>query len=444
MSVERAILDFLDDLQGLNLHGFLLSLHGETLAEGYYHPFSADAPHRLYSVSKSAVSLAIGLLVDDGVLSLSDRITDCFPEWVSDSTPALLREVTIRHMLTMSTCYDRSQYVPLRDKDWTRPFFNGQPTHPAGTLFYYDTSASQVLCALVERRTGRDILSFLEERLFAPLGMTGEKKWLKDRAGTSQGGTGLIMTLRDFSKLAHFCMSDGRGLLSKAYLKAATSKQIDTSERSGPEERHGYGYQFWRMREGFSMYGLGGQMALCLPERGICLCTTGDLILDSTGVQPIYDAFFRRLSRIDELEHDERDAAILRGRLQTLRCVPLSGSVEQEALHIDLPDSTLPFNALTVAPESVSFAIGGQTYSLPYGNGCWVKGIFPATTQLCMASGGWCSPTRFELNCQLIGDFSSTMRLLVSLGKGRAVVRVVSSLGECAAGWSGLAWGEIQ
>lgn len=445
MSIERAVLSFLDDLEGLNMHGFLLSLHGKTVAEGYWSPFTAEQPHRLFSVSKSAVSLAIGLLADDGALSLSDHIVDSFPEWVDEATPALLREVTIRDMLTMSTCYDAAQYRPLRDADWTRPFFFGQPTHPAGTLFSYDTSASQVMCALVERKTGQPVLSFLEKRLFAPLGMTDPKRWLTDRVGTSQGGTGLIMTLRDFAKLADFCMSDGRGLLSESYLRAATARQIDTGERSGPEERYGYGYQFWRMREGFSMYGLGGQMALCLPERGICLCTTADLTLDAPGVQPIYDAFFRRLSRVDELEHDEHDAAILRESLGSLRREPLcfAESNPEGNLRIELPQAGLPFDAVTISSETVSFRMPGGLYELACGNGQWLQGVFPATEERCVTSGGWRTKDRFELHCQLIGDFACSMRLFVALRDQRASVRVVGSVGELAAGWSGLAWGCI-
>lgn len=445
MSIERAVLGFLDDLEGLNMHGFLLSLHGTTVAEGYWRPFSAEQPHRLFSVSKSVVSLAIGLLADDGVLSLSDRIVDSFPEWVDDATPALLREVTIRHMLTMSTCYRSAQYSPLKDADWTRPFFFGKPTHPAGTLFTYDTSASQVMCALVERKTGMPVLSFLEKRLFAPLGMTGPKKWLTDGVGTSQGGTGLIMTLRDLAKLADFCMSDGRGLLSRDYLHAATAKQIDTGERPGPEEHFGYGYQFWRMREGFSIYGMGGQMALCLPKRGICLCTTADLTLDAPGVQPIYDAFFRRLSRLNELEHDEDDAVILRGRLDSLRCKPLSFGASGPAgdLRMALPQTELPFDALTVSPAAVSFRMSGHMFELPYGNGQWTQGTFPATGERCITSGGWRAKDRFELECQLIGDYACSMRLFISLRDNQAAVRVVSSVGELAAGWNGLAWGSI-
>lgn len=466
MTIERAILRFLDDLQGLDMHGFLLTLHGQTLCEGYWKPFCADAPHRMYSVSKSAVSLAIGLLVGDGKLTLDEHIVDRFPEWSAGASDELL-EVTIRDMLMMATCYDGTQYRVLEDEDWTRPFFFGQPTHPAGTLFHYDTSSSQTLGALVERIAGRDILSFLQERLFTPLGMTGEKRWLRDACGTSQGGTGLLMTLRDLSKLANFCMSDGLGLIPTGYLREATACQIATGERPEPEARYGYGYQFWRMRRGFWLYGMGGQMALCLPDSGVCLCTTADLTLDGPGVQPVVDAFFRHLEHIDGLAHDESDARELRERLGTLRCEPLAlAATRHEAaprrdhgaqracedaypdtatpVRVALTHGCLPFDALTLAPDAVVFHIGAKEYPLPFGSGQWKDGVFPATGELCMASGGWRTPDRFELLCKLNGNFALTMRLFAAFKGERASVRVDSSLQEVAAGWNGMAWGEIE
>lgn len=444
MTRERAILNFLDEMEGKGLHGLLITRGGETLAEGYYAPFSAQEPHRLYSVSKSVVSLAIGMLADEGRLSLNDRIVDHFGEWVREETPAMLREVTIRHMLTMSTCYDRAMYTPLEDEDWTRPFFFGKPTHPAGTLFHYDTSASQVMGALAEKLTGEDLLGFMQRRLFDRIGMDAEKRWLKDRAGTSQGGTGLLMTLRDFSKLANFCMSDGRGIVSEGYLRAATGRQIATDERSAPEEKYGYGYQFWRMRRGFYMYGLGGQMALCLPQEGLCLCTTADMMLSSTGVQPIFDAFFRHLEGIGARPSSAQDARELESRIERLRVEPVRGACAGRGeTRIALKETQLPFTAIQIGREEVRFFIGGRAFELPCASGEWRRGVFPGSQQACMASGGWMSERRYMLRCELCGDFVCGMELYVTISAGRAALRVNGALWECVPGWSGLAWGDV-
>ena len=229
MTREQAILNFLEELAPLRMHGFILTLGDRTLAEGSWAPFSNDTPHRLYSVSKSVTALGIGLLLKDGRLSLDDAVADYFPDLVDERTHPFIRQCTIRHLLTMRTCFDRSMYKPLADSDWTAPFFHGTPAHAPGTLFSYDTSASQVLCALIQRLSGKDALTFMQERLFSPLGMLGEKRWLKDAAGVCQGGTGLIMSLRDLSILARFCASDGLGLIDPAYLRDATSRLVETS-----------------------------------------------------------------------------------------------------------------------------------------------------------------------------------------------------------------------
>ncbi|MBQ8654051.1 MAG: serine hydrolase [Clostridia bacterium] len=440
-SRQRAIINFLDEVSACRMHGFRLSLKGDVLAEGYWAPFTPQEPHRLYSVSKSVTSLAIGILAGQGRIRLDDPICVYFPDLVDADTPVMLREVTIRHMLRMSTCFDRAMYSIDMD-DWTRPFFRGVPTHPAGTLFHYDTSASQVMCALVEKLSGQDILSFMEENLFRPIGMYGPKKWLKDKAGTSQGGTGLLMTLKDFSLLADFCMSDGRGLIPADYLKSATSLQIMTQERTAPEEKHGYGYQFWMMRKGFAMYGMGGQMAMCLPEQQLSLCTTADTILSSVGVQPLYDAFFRHLDGIEALEDNPADKAELAARLCDLRCPALTPAFScKDTLRIDLVDSALPFTALTIRPDEVLFHLPGGDFSLPYGQGAWADGIFPTTTERCITSGGWMTPSRFCLHCEVKDNFINALEMAVGFDGNRASVRLSSSLWELVSGWSGLSWG---
>lgn len=92
-SRENAILQFLKELTGHQMHGFIVALQGETVAQGYWKPYTAQRPHRLYSVSKSVVSLAVGILAQENKLNLDHRIMDYFPEDVQEHTPELLRQV---------------------------------------------------------------------------------------------------------------------------------------------------------------------------------------------------------------------------------------------------------------------------------------------------------------------------------------------------------------
>ena len=443
MTKEQAILNFMDELKSFQLHGFILTLGEQTLAEGYWAPFNSSMPHRLYSVSKSVTALGIGLLLKDGRLKLDDPVADYFPEWVDTQTHPFIRQCTIRHLLTMRTCFNRSMYQPLADSDWTKPFFYGEPTHAPGTLFSYDTSASQVLCALIQRVSGTDALSFMQERLFTPLGMRDPKRWLTDAAGVCQGGTGLIMTLRDFARLTRFCMSDGQGLIDTDYLREATSHLVDSTERSGPEERFGYGYYFWQTRHGFSMYGMGGQMAICVPEKQLALCTTADLILDQVGVQPIYDAFFRHLAEVDTLPSDPEDAQRLRRVLEGLRLKPIVAGAESKTVFLPELRGSTRFSRLLIAPESIEMTIDGEAHCLPYQSGGWASASFPNSSEACLVTGGWTQPDRFELRCELCGDFSCTMKLFVQLNGSAASVRTVSSFNEFQTGWTGDAWGSV-
>ena len=89
-------------------------------------------------------------------------------------------------------------------------FFTGTPTHEPGTVFSYDTGCSQVLAALVLRLSGQQVIDYLQERLFLPLGATDEKNWLRDPSGCCQGGTGLCMSLRDMHAVAQCILDGGR------------------------------------------------------------------------------------------------------------------------------------------------------------------------------------------------------------------------------------------
>ena len=128
------------------MHGFILDVQGEVKATAYYPPFEEGEAHRMYSVSKSMTALAIGLLLDEGKISLDDRIADYFRDFLPEKPDARLMRLKIRDMLRMATCYRATVYRET-DDDWTKPFFTAEPTHEPGTVFHYDT------CCPVSRAT---------------------------------------------------------------------------------------------------------------------------------------------------------------------------------------------------------------------------------------------------------------------------------------------------
>ena len=297
------------DIRGISMHSFLLCKDDCLVAEGYYAPVKKDDLHRMFSVTKSFVSIAIGLLQEEGRLSLDDSIVKFFPEYVpntSETHPWLLA-TTIRDMLSMRSCHASTTYDKFSSKtDWVKSFFTVAPTHKPGTVFHYDTSATHTLCALVEKLTNMKMLDYLRNKVLNEIGFSQEAYCLTDGFGVSMGGSGLMATSRDLMCFAllilHNGNLNGKQYISADYIKEATSFQTATCVTGPiPSESQGYGLQFWTGEHGSIVcYGMGGQLAILLPEYNTAIVTTADTQGYQGGNQVIYDAIFRHI--LPELE----------------------------------------------------------------------------------------------------------------------------------------------
>ena len=259
------------DIRGISMHSFLLCKDDCLVAEGYYAPVKKNDLHRMFSVTKSFVSIAIGLLQEEGRLSLDDSIVKFFPEYVPNTSEAhpWLLATTIRDMLSMRSCHASTTYDKFSSKtDWVKSFFTVAPTHKPGTVFHYDTSATHTLCALVEKLTGMKMLDYLRNKVLNEIGFSQEAYCLTDGFGVSMGGSGLMATSRDLMCFAllilHNGNLNGKQYISADYIKEATSFQTATCVTGPvPSESQGYGLQFWVGEYGSIVcYGMGGQLAI--------------------------------------------------------------------------------------------------------------------------------------------------------------------------------------
>lgn len=268
--------------RGVNLHSVILMKDGRLLTEKYAPGFDENFRHRLYSVSKTFVSAAVGIAVGEGYFRLDSHVADFFADKCPGNLHPYLENLTVRDCLMMATPFECTPYDHTHE-DWVWDFFNARPTHRGGTLFMYDTGASLVLDALVARVTGMNFNEYLYEKCLKKLGFDILPECVEEPGGVKWGGSGLFCTTREFAAVARLFMNGGRAddgtqLIPEDYVKAATSKQNGNAENNvrNALRGKGYGYQTWMLEGGWAMYGMGNQLAFCYPDEGLLFVCTGD------------------------------------------------------------------------------------------------------------------------------------------------------------------------
>ena len=255
-------------------------------AEAYWKPFHKDFCHRMYSQTKSFVGIAIGLLQEEGKLSIHDKIVDYFPEKIDGEITGYLKDQTIKEMLTMSTDGGATEsWFISKDDDRTHLYMNNDRkgrSHPSGTIWQYDSSGSQVLSSLVEKLSGKSLLAYMKEKLFNEMGTFQTATVLKCRNGDSWGDSAMVCTLRDIASFGRLLMQkgvwNGKRLMNEDYIREATSKVVDNHMDAHYCAYHqGYGYQIWKLsHDGFMFNGMGDQVTLCYPKQDLLFTFTSD------------------------------------------------------------------------------------------------------------------------------------------------------------------------
>jgi CubicO group peptidase (beta-lactamase class C family) len=338
---SEAVARFLARLEAkrLCMHSVLMLRRGALAVEAYWRPFEERTLHRLYSTSKSVVSVAVGLLVGEGRVRLEDPIVKYFPERAAEKLHPFVAQTTIRDLLLMATPHKYGHCTYTRDDpDWADTYFRTPPTHQPGQIFSYDTTATVMLSILVRRVTGEAFLDYLRPRLLDPLGISREAWCVETPCGHSWGGSGVLFTARDLAKFALCCLNRGRvgdaQIVPESYMAAATSRQIDSAvANSDAEHQFGYGYQFWRTRHnGFACRGMGSQLAVCLPDHDFVLVTLGDTQAIPSGCAVIYDALWEEvlphLQRQTSLPPNPAAHAALQSRLAVQALLTVPGAAE--------------------------------------------------------------------------------------------------------------------
>jgi CubicO group peptidase (beta-lactamase class C family) len=280
-SIERW-LTALDDAN-IELHSFMLVRDGKVLAEGWWKPYRATDPHLLYSLSKSFCSTAVGFAVAEGFFQLTDKVVSFFESELPSEVPENLALMTIHDLLTMSTGHDsepdmRGQNDPA--ESWAAAFLHHPVAHRPGTHFLYNSAATYMASAIVQKTTGATLTQYLQARLYEKLGIS-QHPWQQSPQGIDVGGWGMSLTTESIAKFGQLLLNDGvwQGdqVLPAGWVATATAKQVSNGDDPNNDWNQGYGYQFWRCRHGaYRGDGAFGQNCIVMPNQNAVLATTAN------------------------------------------------------------------------------------------------------------------------------------------------------------------------
>jgi CubicO group peptidase (beta-lactamase class C family) len=425
---SAAVLSFVEEANKNidSLHSFMLLRHGNVLAEGWWAPYDSQSPHSLYSLSKSFTSTAVGLAVAEGKLSVDDEILKFFPDDAPPEPSNNLKAMRISDLLRMSTGH---QAEPPRrpDQPWTKTFLAQPVPDKPGTHFLYNTSATYMLSAAVQKATGMTVLDYLRPRLFEPLGIE-HPTWEASPQGITAGGYGLSIRTEDIARFGQLYLQkgkwQGKQLVPEAWVEAATARQTANGSNPKSDWDQGYGYQFWRCRNGaYRGDGAFGQYCIVLPEQDAVIVITSGVKDMQAVLNLIWDKLLPAM-KASPLAADEEARKKLEHTLKGLSLRPPEGSGTPPKVlgkKYVFPTNDRKLESVTLDNEGKDGAVAlvlrsdGVERRIICGRGNWQKGRMAwgrLPEQLAAASGAWTGDDTFTAKlCFYETPFTITLNL---------------------------------
>lgn len=310
------IADFINELNNDNnadIHQLMILRHGKVITECAFAPYVTGIKHIEHSLSKSITGTAIGLLIDEGKLSLDTRVVDVFKDKVSLLNAIKLKNLTIRHLLTMMSGVSFNESGAISGNDWVSSYIDSPLHFNPGTKFEYNSMNSYMLSAVVSEITGSSMEEYLKKKLFTPLGIS-DYIWEKCPKGITKGGWGLFMLPEDVAKIGQLYLNrglwEGHRILSAEWVNDATLKKTDPEKDDGD----GYAYQIWTgSRAGsYEFNGMLEQFCIIYPDMDMIIVTNaGSREFFTLGtIKSIIRKYFEGTFSPSEVLSDSRSASV--------------------------------------------------------------------------------------------------------------------------------------
>ena len=290
-----------------NITGIIIRHQGKVAYENYFQGFTADDAVHVFSVTKSVISALIGIALDKGhIQSVDQRVFDFFPDYAIPPGETAARDITLRHLLTMTATYkyETEPYEAFfRSENWINfalDVLGGEK--PGGQFRYAAIVGTHILSGILMNATGRPALDYAQEYLFSPLGMNisdygafhsaeeqmawyarGKHKsgWVRDRQGVHAASWGLAIRPMDMAKIGRLYL-DGGVWEGKEIVPARWIRE-STAEHSRWRERNlSYGYLWWILGDRkYAALGDGGNAIYVDAEKELVVAIAARMLPDS-------------------------------------------------------------------------------------------------------------------------------------------------------------------
>jgi hypothetical protein len=289
------------------------------------------------------------------------------PPTVSEN-PAKL---TVKDLLSMSVGQEKEPAV--RDEDnWVKAFLATPIKFTPGSVFLYNSIATYMCSAIVQKVTGQKIVDYLKPRLFDPLGIEGAD-WEEDSQGINTGGWGLRVRTEDLAKFGQLYLQkgvwNGKQIIPKAWVEEATSFKIQQpapAKPTRPNEQNdwlqGYCYQFWRCRHNaYRGDGAFGQYTIVMPDQDAVIA----IMSETSDMQGILDLVWEHLlpaMKAQALPINAAGSKALKQRMAVLALLPPKGGVIRTSA-VKVSGKLFQIEPNTMNVESIALAYReGDTY----------------------------------------------------------------------------------
>ncbi|MBQ8951219.1 MAG: serine hydrolase [Eubacterium sp.] len=282
-----------------NMVGMVIVKDGETIYENYYNGCNDKSRIHVFSVTKSIVSILIGIALDKGLIkSVDDKVLEYFPDYVVKRGEKTLPNIRIRDILTMTVPYKYkwSPYTKyFTSMDWVKfslDKMGGRGT--IGEFRYAPIIGPDVLSGILAKATGQSVLEFAKENLFEPLDINIEKNitfdskeeqmklyestdmngWVADPQGVNTAGWGLTISPVDMAKIGQLFLNKGKWndkqIVSERWVRESTTEHSRWKKPDLP-----YGYLWWiGEKSGYAAMGDGGNIIYVNSEKNLVVAIT--------------------------------------------------------------------------------------------------------------------------------------------------------------------------